>query len=462
MHLRPPTPRPLVTLRRAIGAELIFVLAAAVIAGCAPSRGSGVAAEDAQTASPSLLETLTSPELGGRLTGSEGNAQAAALLARVLEAVGGEPLPGSDTLLEWYEQPVVSSAAPPVFAFQPIGEERCPIRLVPGEDFAVLTRPGLPTSAEIQAPLAVAQADAFSVKWIHEHRGEAALVPARLFDSAPAEAIGGLFAPEAGLAAVILRLPEEVARMQRSVYLPDGEYGGDGPLLVQVTHAVGQAMETVMPAEVAIRSSYAVEQRRVAGVAALVNKGSNPELPPLVIGAHFDGQGRTGPVLFPGAVDNASGVVGVVEVARRIADNAAAGRSPDRPVWIVLFNGEEQGLYGSREFVDRHRDQLRDAIVINLDMVAHDATRPFEIAAADQSQELAADLSALLEAAGLSTSITASGGSDHVSFEGVASAVSIVQAPYPRMHSATDTPDQVDGELLQRLVSVLSGAADKL
>jgi len=63
----------------------------------------------------------------------------------------------------------------------------------------------------------------------------------------------------------------------------------------------------------------------------------------IVVGAHYDGQG-TG---FPSASDNAAGVAVLIELGRELA-------SAQLPVSLVMvaFDDEEQGLNGSRYYVD--------------------------------------------------------------------------------------------------------------
>jgi hypothetical protein len=94
----------------------------------------------------------------------------------------------------------------------------------------------------------------------------------------------------------------------------------------------------------------------------------------VILGAHFDHLGRDstsardpekGRVIRPGADDNGSGTVTVMEVARRLAKNPA-GRS----VIIVNFSGEELGLLGSNHFAGNlpvAKDQVQ--AMVNLDMV---------------------------------------------------------------------------------------------
>ena len=85
--------------------------------------------------------------------------------------------------------------------------------------------------------------------------------------------------------------------------------------------------------------------------------GQGAELPPLLIGAHYDTVSGS-----PGADDNASGLVVLLEVASRLRAQALA-----RPVWLVAFCLEEQDRLGSQAFVSRlkaERRELAGAIIL--------------------------------------------------------------------------------------------------
>lgn len=71
----------------------------------------------------------------------------------------------------------------------------------------------------------------------------------------------------------------------------------------------------------------------------------------LVIGAHYDHVGYTADgdtVIYNGADDNASGVSGIIELARLLLSN---NQRPARSILIVAFDAEEVGLVGSTKFV---------------------------------------------------------------------------------------------------------------
>lgn len=86
----------------------------------------------------------------------------------------------------------------------------------------------------------------------------------------------------------------------------------------------------------------------------------------VVIGGHYDSISREG-VNAPGADDNASGTVGVMEAARVLA----AGDF-ERTIIFIAFSGEEQGLVGSEAFAAWARRQGWNVVaMVNLDMIGY-------------------------------------------------------------------------------------------
>ena len=73
-----------------------------------------------------------------------------------------------------------------------------------------------------------------------------------------------------------------------------------------------------------------------------------------------------------GAADPVSGLVALLEEARAVAELARSGFRPRRTLVYAAWDGEEQGLLGSTEFVEAHLRELRDKAVayINTDASA--------------------------------------------------------------------------------------------
>jgi hypothetical protein len=85
----------------------------------------------------------------------------------------------------------------------------------------------------------------------------------------------------------------------------------------------------------------------------------------VTVGAHLDHVSPRNGEICNGADDNASGSVGVIEVAEAIAMNP-----PKRSVIFILYAGEEMGLRGSRYFLENPPVPLKKIVAnINLDMI---------------------------------------------------------------------------------------------
>jgi len=90
--------------------------------------------------------------------------------------------------------------------------------------------------------------------------------------------------------------------------------------------------------------------------------GQFPGKPPILIGAHYD----TVPGC-PGADDNGTGIVALLEIARSIRDCPA--RSPIR---LVAFDLEEYGLAGSRAYAQHLSDRGESLrLMLSLEMLGY-------------------------------------------------------------------------------------------
>jgi aminopeptidase YwaD len=105
--------------------------------------------------------------------------------------------------------------------------------------------------------------------------------------------------------------------------------------------------------------------------------GSDPKLKDetIVIGAHYDhlghgGEGSLAPregEIHHGADDNASGVAGMLELARLFSSQPLR---PRRTIVFMAYSGEEEGLLGSNYYVNHPIVPLANTItMINMDMI---------------------------------------------------------------------------------------------
>lgn len=103
--------------------------------------------------------------------------------------------------------------------------------------------------------------------------------------------------------------------------------------------------------------------------------GADPKMrdEAIVIGAHYDhlglgGEGSLAPregEIHHGADDNASGVAGLLELARMFS-----AQKPRRTIVFIAFSGEEEGLIGSNYYVNHPVVPLANTVaMINMDMI---------------------------------------------------------------------------------------------
>lgn len=111
-----------------------------------------------------------------------------------------------------------------------------------------------------------------------------------------------------------------------------------------------------------------VESQNVAGMLP----GTDPKLKNeyVVLTAHLDhvgvGQPINGDSIYNGAMDDASGIASILEIARMLHESKAALR---RSVLFVAVTGEEKGLQGSRYFATHPTVNGKSIVAdINLDM----------------------------------------------------------------------------------------------
>lgn len=90
---------------------------------------------------------------------------------------------------------------------------------------------------------------------------------------------------------------------------------------------------------------------------------------PVLVSAHYDHIGIRKPVdgdsIANGANDNASGTVGVMQLANLLKDS-----KPKRPIVFVLFDAEEKGLQGSNFLAEKFKSQdIKPYLVFNIEMI---------------------------------------------------------------------------------------------
>ena len=162
--------------------------------------------------------------------------------------------------------------------------------------------------------------------------------------------------------------------------------------------ALGSEQSRVLDDRLTVTLNVNTEQRLVTG-RNLIAHSQGVTQPKVLLGAHYDSVADS-----PGANDNASGTAVVLDIARRLAGSDA------RSVWFVAFDGEENGLQGSRAFVRAAEPQFLSQLqaMMNFDMVG--VNERLSVSGPSSLTALAQDADPSIATLG------GSGGSDHVPF----------------------------------------------
>ena len=133
-----------------------------------------------------------------------------------------------------------------------------------------------------------------------------------------------------------------------------------------VSRSVGQTIiDEVVNGEARLQFITDVDNGGMATIRVVcgIIEGKSESL--VIFGAHHDtvynGQG---------AVDDTSGVATVQEIARQFGLLESSLGMPEMTLYFCTWGGEEEGLWGSKEWVDKHRNILEQnlRLYINLDM----------------------------------------------------------------------------------------------
>jgi hypothetical protein len=120
-----------------------------------------------------------------------------------------------------------------------------------------------------------------------------------------------------------------------------------------------------------------------------VIRGTDPEAGWVLLGAHYDHlppRRRGEDTIFNGADDNASGVAGILAVARALSP---IREQLDASVMFIAFTGEEAGMKGSRHFAADSPVPLDSVIgLFNMDMISRGEEDLIFIDGAKESPDL--------------------------------------------------------------------------
>jgi aminopeptidase YwaD len=132
------------------------------------------------------------------------------------------------------------------------------------------------------------------------------------------------------------------------------------PVLALSSERGNPLLEQAQNAPVNISLNVNAQQQVVTGRNVIAHLPGVTK-PNIILGAHYDSVPGS-----PGANDNASGTAVVLALARNLSHTNLG-----RQAWFVAFDGEEDGLHGSRAFVNTAKPEFLSGLkgMLNFDMV---------------------------------------------------------------------------------------------
>ncbi|MBN1153738.1 M20/M25/M40 family metallo-hydrolase [candidate division KSB1 bacterium] len=182
-------------------------------------------------------------------------------------------------------------------------------------------------------------------------------------------------------------------------------------------------------------------------------KGSDPDLNNeyIIVGAHLDHVGRqSADIYFPGANDNASGVACMLEIANGLSQRRAELK---RSIVFIAFAGEESGLEGSAYFVNHPVIDAQSIVsMLNFDCVGRgDSIR---VNGGTSNPELYTNLEQLRSRYKLlSYKSGKGGGADAQAFHdaNIPTFYFVTTRGYQHLHKSTDTLETLDADLMSQV-----------
>jgi Zn-dependent M28 family amino/carboxypeptidase len=433
--------------------NLLAVFATLLVSLCVACPGcNSPAAADAQRTAVEIdarktLAYLASDEMEGRGPGTAGLDRAADYIAQQFQTIGLRALPGQRDYFQPFEMTTATELGPQTALrvadrkFEP-REEFVPLNMsAEGVFDAPVVFAGYGTKSPDHKYDDYAGVDAkgkvvLALRYEpHDENGKSRFAE-QGWSEAATFATKVRHAKEAGAVALLIVSPSDFAKDDRLIPFagPRGQ-GETGAL--PVLHVKQAVAEEILrrggAAELATLQNKIDEATKpastgldgvtVAGNVDIVQKqltvknvvgylpGKNAD-EYVVVGAHYDHLGRGGmgslrrrgtttqstPQIHNGADDNASGTTALIAMAAEIASRG----TPPRSIIFAAFTAEEEGLLGSRHFVEHPPVPLEDiAAMLNLDMVGRVRTVAEHAASSTTKQTTTAEATTQDSAAGV-------------------------------------------------------------
>ncbi len=437
----------------------LVLFAALVLASCKPAQPAVTLEPSPQAAHPTAAQSpedrlranvayLASADCEGRLVGSVGDRRAASYIVDELQRLGVKPLWKSSFLQEFS----VTNQANIQARLELLDEKGSIVRAFSYfNDFSegLYPRWGVTTA---EGKIAVVQVGNYS--GLSEGTVALAKVPSSDMQSLIMSAYSARCAAVLVCDAALAEGDSPLKYMNRApANVPFPVFRLQPKCYAALSAQTGSTVRLTVVSE-------SVPSKQGLNVAGVVGNPSRQQT--VVLCAHRDHMGTLADgTLFPGAIDNASGVSVVLEMARQLP-----GAGKDYAVVFLLTDSEEVGLDGARYFAENLPFPKKNlSVVLNLDCVGVHSQDSMELNAGggEAASALASSLVASLSKEGIAAKVVEEPlGSDHQAFESAGipavGLLSSIDSFMDHLHNAKDTPDAVDPAKLAAITRAVASA----
>jgi hypothetical protein len=211
-----------------------------------------------------------------------------------------------------------------------------------------------------------------------------------------------------------------------------------------------------LPIDLSVKLSPKV--RKARNVIAFINNNAPNTV---ILGAHYDhlGYGEDKNSLdalneiHNGADDNASGTAALLEIARKLKNQAP----PANNYLLMHFSGEELGLMGSKFWLENPTVSVKANYMINMDMVGrYDTARKLTIGGYGTSPEWGTTIPMLANKFAYKLDSAGTGPSDHASFyRKDIPVLFFFTGSHPDYHKASDDWDKINYAGINDIVNLV-------
>lgn len=421
-----------------------------------------------------IIKELTSEKYKGRLAGTKGNELATQYIAKYFEEIKLDHPGDLESYLQYYDQKVRFTYSAPQLKI--LNEnENIEKKYEYIKEFSVNTGvTSLSIKGDVKGKGAVIENVEELVKDIKAYEGKILLVPANsISDKGIGYVIDRVVHGNSKVGGLIIEVNIDNPNHVYSSFVvgpnarPTAKFIEGKPMLFSCSSATFKELvdATNKGLDINMKADFAVENVTAANVIGYI-EGKDKTLKDefIIIGAHFDhvGDNKNG-TYNPGALDNASGIATMMEIARILKKE---NYKPKKSILFIAFNGEEEGLYGSQHYANYPIYPLNKdtTVMINLDMVGSKTEMPLTLMSFDSTNtKLRDEFYKYSKTLGIACVQQAGQGSDHFPFgtKGIESLCLINMDLKNGYHTPDDTIDKVDEDRIAEIARLVLYYLDK-